>query len=250
MPAEAVRKLSDDQLSTFDLDYVSDELFEHIAETLTRELPGGRFNFLDVGGGKGLFADRLLARFPESTGNVLDNSEMLLSQNTADPRKTTTLASATELTQRFAPGTFDVVFFNLSLHHFVSGGYRHTRKVQRDALKAGLAVLKTGGRLIVTEQLYDGFFLSNLPGLLIFTLTSSRAFSPIVRRFGANTAGCGVCFLSRRGWRSEFRRLGLHETSFHAQISRVASIWFWVRVRLLTVRSLSRAVFCLEHGAR
>ena len=56
--------------------------------------------------------------------------------------------------------------------------------------------------------------LDGLPGRLIFHATASRAFAPVARRLGANTAGCGVCFLSRRQWEEEGRRAGLRVASY------------------------------------
>jgi SAM-dependent methyltransferase len=242
----AVRKLADTQVQTFaDNDYVTPELFEGICAAIAGDFPDGRFAFLDVGGGRGFFADRLLQRFPNAHGTVLDNSEILLSMNACDPRKALLLGSATELTKQLKDRNFDVAFFNLSLHHFVSDSYSASRKLQRVALEQVLGVLASRGRIVVTENLFEGFGVDNFPGFLVYVLTSSKLLAPLVRRLGANTAGCGVCFLSAHAWRREFRRIGLQELAFGAQLWRESELRRRICLRFLGVRCVSRAYFWL-----
>jgi 16S rRNA G1207 methylase RsmC len=59
-----------------------------------RDFPDGHFNFIDIGGGDGLFADKVLARFPNSHGTVLDNSQLLLKKNIPSSRKNIIFNSA------------------------------------------------------------------------------------------------------------------------------------------------------------
>lgn len=246
MSGQLLRPLENSQLQAFaDYDYISDELFSGIAAQIIRDFPDGRFAFLDVGGGCGYFADHLLGYFPQARATVLDNSELLLSQNSSNDRKRTVLASATDLVDRFAGRPFDLVFFNLSLHHFVASTYTKTRRMQREALTQALAVLAPGGRIIVTENLYDGTPADNLPGFLIYTLTSSKVLAPVIKRLGANTAGCGVCFLSARAWRNEFQRLGMLERAFSSEDWTERELWRALRQRLLGVRCVSRGFFWL-----
>jgi len=240
-----VRQLAEPQLQTFDHDYVSDRAFATIVEAIRHDFPNGNFSFLDVGGGRGFFADRLLEEFPSATCTVLDNAELLLSQNTTHPRKTLVLGSATEAAHLFPNDAFGIIFFNSALHHFVGKSYAETRRIQRDALAQARLLLAPGGGIIVTEVLYDGVLIHDLPGYLIYLLTSSSALAPLIKRLGANTAGCGVCFLSSYGWRGEFRRLGLRESVMYLERTEVTARWFAIRLRLLAVRSRSQACFWL-----
>ena len=240
------RTLSDDQLETFHEDYVSPELFEAIAQEIDRSFQDRQFSFLDVGGGRGLFADKLLARFPRAEATILDNSKLLLDKNEENSRKRLIRASATELASRFETRSFDIIFFNLSLHHFVGDSYDQTRQLQRNALSQAQILLARGGRIAVTENVFDGLFISDLPGYLIYHLTASRLLAPFVKRLGANTAGCGVCFLSSSGWRAEFRSVGLRESAFRQVRYPIGSFWSHLQVRLLTVRSITRAFFWLS----
>lgn len=247
MESIAVRKLADPQVQTFaDNDYVTEELFDGMAEAIEHDFPTARFSFLDIGAGRGLFADRLLSRFPDATGTVLDNSELLLSMNTAKEHKRIVLGSAFDVAEQFAGRTFDVVFFNLSLHHFVTDTYAATRQLQRLALQQARCVLAPNGRIAVTENLFEGLVAHNFPGFLVYAITSSKPLAYVVKRLGANTAGCGVCFLSARGWRDEFRRLQLSELHFVPQLWRESELYRRVCLRLLGVRSVTRAFFWLR----
>lgn len=239
------RTLSTAQLETFHEDYVSPELFDAIAHEIEQKYRNRPFSFLDVGGGQGFFTDRLIARFPLSSATLVDNAQVLLDKNAPSRRKRLVLGSATELTSRFGGETFDIIFFNLSLHHFVGNSYAQTRRIQRDALAQAKKLVHRDGCIAVTENLFDGLVLADLPGYLIYRLTSNRTLAPVIKRLGANTAGCGVCFLSTAGWRSEFRGLGLQESAFKEIHYPIGSFWSHVKVRLLTVRSITRGVFWL-----
>ncbi len=120
MQAPAVRVLSDLQLAAFDHDCITDSAFENTASCLRSTFPNGKFFFLDVGGGRGFFADRVLTEFPLSRGIVLDNAASALQANVQNDRKGTLLGSGTELGKLFPSAMFDIVFFNFVLHHFVT----------------------------------------------------------------------------------------------------------------------------------
>ncbi len=243
----AVRKLADNQLQTFShRDYVTDSLFDGIAQRVRADFKDRDFSFLDVGGGPGLFTDRLLERFPNSRGAVLDNSELLLAENTSNERKQLVLASATDMTAKLADRRFDIVFFNLSLHHFIGKTYAETRRNQRNALAQAVSLLAPRGRIVVTENFYDGIVIDNLPGWIVYTLTASGFLAPVVKRLGGNTAGCGVCYLSAGAWRNEFRRLGLRDSAFSANVWKERRLWraacFWA----MSIRSISTGFFWLQ----
>ncbi len=208
MTTESVKKLPDSALANFDHDYVSEPVFAAIVDRIRADRPDGRFTFLDVGGGKGFFADRVLEAFPECTGVVLDNADLLLYDNVEHPRKRLVLGSATELEAALPGERFDVAFFNFALHHFIGPSYAATRRLQRDSLRAAGAMLAPGGRIAVTEITYNGVPFHNLPGRVVYALTSSKTLAPLTSRLGANTAGAGVCFLSNAAWTREFEQLG------------------------------------------
>lgn len=243
----AVRKLADNQLQTFShRDYIPDSLFDGIVQMVGENFKDGDFSFLDAGGGPGLFTDRLLERFPKSRGAVLDNSELLLSENTSNERKLLVLASATDMSAELVDRRFDIIFFNLSLHHFIGKTYSETRRNQRNALAQAVSLLAPAGRVVVTENLYDGIVIDNLPGWIVYMLTASGFLAPLVKRLGANTAGCGVCYLSANAWRKEFRRAGLRDCAFSANVWKERRLWRAMCFWLMSIRSISTGYFWLQ----
>lgn len=205
---QTLKKLSDEQLISFNKEYVRGSRWDALLANIQRDFPDGRFRFCDIGGGNGVLADRLLEHFPHARGVVLDNSRLLLHKNQPHPRKTLLCTSADTI-DALPRGQFDLVFLNWVLHHLVSPSYHATTSNQAQALQQAVELLAPGGRLAVYENLYEGVLFENLPGYLIFQLTSMRALAGITRRFGANTAGIGVCFRSQRSWERLLSEAGL-----------------------------------------
>jgi ubiquinone/menaquinone biosynthesis C-methylase UbiE len=184
-------KLSDAQLAPFDVDRVVGPRWERIRSCIDRDFPDGRFTFLDVGGGNGTFADRLLATYPHCSGTVLDNSEMLVSRNVKSDRKRVVLASATELEPY---GRHDIVFCNTLLHHLVGLSYDATRGNIARVIASASRTLTERGRLSIYEVDCNGV-IDGFSSRLLFWLTSSRVLAPAIKSLGANTAGsvCATC---------------------------------------------------------
>lgn len=63
----------------------------------------------------------------------------------------------------------------------------------------------------ITDFIYDGFIFDTAPSRLIYWLTSctTPVWTKIFKKFGAVSTGVGVCFLSKRTWRSLFASSGL-----------------------------------------
>jgi len=202
-----MRKLDASQVEAFDTEYVSDARWSTVKANIDQDFPDGVFTFLDMGGGNGMFADRLLAAYPHSKGTVLDNSEVLLSKNEPNERKTVILDSVENVGN--IDTRYDIIFLNWVLHHFVSETYAQTRQNQCRTLSAANTLLAERGRISVFENVYDGMLIESLPGRIIYQLTSNRVLKGITRRLGANTAGVGVCFLSKKQWLSTIHDAGL-----------------------------------------
>ena len=203
-----VRQLETEQIKTFDVEYVDDDRWRVVKAQIDADFPDGEFTFLDIGGGNGTFADRVLSFYPKARGTVLDNSELLLSRNVKNERKTLILASAENLTSIDA-GSYDMISCNWVLHHLVDSSYSRSREHQLNALKQMKRLLTPRGRISVFENNYAGFVQDNLPGRIIYAATSSKILAGLARRMGANTAGVGVCFLSKDEWLKTLGRAGL-----------------------------------------
>lgn len=202
-----MKKLDDSQVESFDVEYVEGGRWDTIRARIDQDFPGGEFTFLDVGGGNGNFADRLLAQYPESIGTIIDNSEVLLARNRPNERKTIILDSVENLGQMNR--RYDIVCVHWLLHHLVSDSYTQTRQNQLSTLNTVAGLLTAHGRVSVFENIYSGWLFEHLPGLMIYHLTSAKAIRTITRSMGANTAGVGVCFLSRKQWYSTLGRADL-----------------------------------------
>lgn len=208
----AIKQLSDDQLAAFDTEYVTEPLWAMLTRHIDDSFPDGDFRFLDVGGGNGVFADRLLAAYPRAEGAVLDNSRLLLERNRPNPRKTLIEDSAENLDR--LPQRYDLICFNWVLHHLVGDGYRTSVAHVDGTLRKAAGLLTPRGHVSIFENMYDGLLLDNAPSHIIFGLTSAKTIAPIVRRLGANTARLGVCFQSRASWQRILERAGIQAIGY------------------------------------
>ncbi|MBN3879170.1 MULTISPECIES: trans-aconitate 2-methyltransferase [unclassified Nostoc] len=210
MNNKVIRRLNNQQLQQFDREYVGNLEWKTLKSLIEHNFNGQTFSFLDIGGGNGIFTDRILKNYPESVGTVIDNASILLELNKPDIRKTLLLASVEELNNICAENTkFDLIFFNWSLHHFVQDSYHETRKIQYEALINACNLLSENGYISIFENIYDGIVFTKLPSYLIFYLTSSKILASTMKKMGANTAGCGVCFLSKAQWEDTITKAGL-----------------------------------------
>ena len=82
-----VRLLTTEQTQTFDEEYVCDTLFQQVKPYYNIYSRQNRFDVLDVGGGNGTYADRLLRNFQRAHVTVLEPDEYLLSRNRKHLRK-------------------------------------------------------------------------------------------------------------------------------------------------------------------
>jgi SAM-dependent methyltransferase len=211
--AITTKKLDEEQLEAFDTEYVTPELWEIVSKQIDATWPSGRFHFVDLGGGNGKFADALLARYPNATGVVLDNGRSLLDKNIPHPNKRLVFGSIEDLDGSLQNEKFDLVCYNWVLHHLIDDSHKLSTRNQVRALEQARGLLNPGGRVSVFENFYEGTLFNSLPGRLIFALTSSRMLAPLTKRFGANTAGVGVCFRSEASWKRAIAAAGLQATS-------------------------------------
>ncbi len=209
MNTDRIKKLDEQQLQDFNQEYVDDSRWGTIQTLIEKKFAGQKFCFLDIGGGNGMFSDRILESFPQAIGTVVDNANLLLELNKPNPRKTLIFGSVESLNTTFSNRKFDLIFFNWALHHFVNHSYEKTRKTQHNALVDAQNLLSDNGYISIFENMYDGIIFKNLPGRLIFYLTSSKTLAPLMSKMGANTAGCGVCFLSQAQWKDTTTEAGL-----------------------------------------
>ncbi|MDU2064969.1 MAG: class I SAM-dependent methyltransferase [Sporomusaceae bacterium] len=202
-----LKKLNEESVKTFNQDYVTEATWQMVVSAIEQQWGNKEFSFADLGGGNGLFTDRILAAFPQASGTLIDNSPYLIKENRPHERKRLIFDSIEQAPRHIQ--SVDIVFCNWLLHHLVADSYQVTRQNIVAALRLGKGLLAKDGRMSIFENLYEGILFHNLPSHLIFSLTSQTKLAPLLRRFGANTAGCGVCFLSKPEWRQTLKQSGL-----------------------------------------
>lgn len=198
MTTEAIRLLSGQQTEYFDEEYVNDHLFKQIKPYLDKYQFNQRFSILDIGGGNGVYADRLIRTYSNATVTLVEPDRFLLNKNQFHPRKR--IVAKTFQESRLVEQSYDVIQFNWVLHHFVSDNYKATRKLQLESLAEAKKYLKPGGTIIILENFYDGRWLDDAPGRIIYQLTASNLLESMISKAGANTAGVGVSFHSEKAW--------------------------------------------------
>ena len=239
--------LSEEQNAAFDTEFHSRE--ELASKFLSFGEENRPFNVLDLGGGNGIFADQLLARFPNSSVTILDISSLLLASNKPSERKELVHGSIESITDILVGRTFDYIAVNWVFHHLVGSRYRTCRKNCLDTLLRCKELLKPNGMLVVAENMFDGYLGSNLPSRLIYAITRIRWpwFVRLAKRF-FNTAGVGVCFQSQRAWQHIFAQAGFEVVVFQPGLR-----WWWldrslrgVMFHLLFIKSVSHGHFFLK----
>mgnify|MGYP003383224752 CR=1 FL=1 len=209
--------LSEQQAEAFDAEYHSPPEMEAKIAAIRARHGDRSFNLLDLGGGNGVFADRILAAFPNAQATILDVSQALLDRNVPSNRKELVLGSIEDMETLLAGKTFDVISVNWVLHHLVGRSHRACGQNCLQTLETCRRMLSPDGEIIVAENLYQGYFESNVPSHLVYGITSVRfrPFAKLARRVGFNTAGVGVCFRSLGAWRELFGKAGLSQVDFH-----------------------------------
>ncbi|OGP57435.1 MAG: hypothetical protein A2162_08595 [Deltaproteobacteria bacterium RBG_13_52_11b] len=240
-----IEQLNDTQLKSFDREFIKNKRWETIKRYIERDFPDGCFTFMDIGGGNGNFADRVLGNWPKSQGVVLDNSRLLLNKNKPNSRKTLLFDSVENL-ESHAENKFDLVTLNLVLHHVVArASYSRCLDNISGVLRSVRTILSERGRVSVFEQMYIGLFLDVAPSWIIYQLTSHKTMANIIRKCGANTAGIGVCFLTYKQWCSVIQRIGFRFEYTEDGLFPVP--WTWRS--LLHVRRLESGCFWLSPSA-
>ena len=207
-------KLSEEQVKDFDVEYITPKAWEVLSREVDQFFPNNKFKVLDVGGGNGVFADTMLEKYPSAEVVLVDNSEYLLERNQPKDGKRLVECSAEEIPTKLRGESFDLISFNWVLHHLVHPSYARTTRRLNDILTDLKSALSPNGRISVFENMYDGLMLDNLPSHLIYHLSSSKLLAPLTQKMGANTAGVGVCFRSRKEWFRQFRRAGFSIDSY------------------------------------
>jgi SAM-dependent methyltransferase len=242
------RLLSSGALDKFRTSEGVAEQIEHFASLLNFD--GARaFSVLDVGGGVGFFCDALRVVYPNVRVTILDLDET----SVIEARKHGFEAihgSIIDPPSEILGRRFDVVSFNLVLHHIISSDEGGTAALQRSALDRARSLLTEIGRIFVHEICYEGRVVPDLTGRLIYGVTSSQVLSGIVSGIAriapslrANTAGVGVRFRPAVGWVNLVQSLGFEVIGTREGGPEGHSV---ARRSLLLIREVRRRSFAIS----
>ena len=173
------------------------------------------FSLLDIGGGTGFFATAVRKEFPRAAITILDLDESSVRKG-RESGLNALQGSIIDPPAEIRGEQFDVVSFNLMLHHIIGDDEPSTYDLQRRALEQGRRLMTKEGKMFVHEICYEGRLLRDLSARLIYQITSSRFIGVAIRVIGkaipslnANTAGIGVRFRPSHQWMTLASKTGL-----------------------------------------
>ncbi len=185
---------------------------QQMIEFLCESIPdrNAELRVADLGGGDGVVLDGLLEALPNARGMLVDLAQEMVDANRPHPRKRAVRGDLAHLDASLAPDErFDIIFFNVVLHHCLGSSPAETRRLQERILREATSRLTPTGRIFVLEQIHESPIFPDFSSHLIYHLTKSRSLAPLTGRFGANTAGVGVLFASERRLHRLFDDAGL-----------------------------------------
>jgi hypothetical protein len=240
-----LKQLNTDQLESFNTEYVAGESWDAVVRLVDKHFATGIFTFLDIGGGNGVFTDKILNHYPLSKAILLDNAPNLIEVNTLHPRKTIIMDSVENLEKYLNEYTVDIVFINWVLHHLVSNTYKKTR----NNIVNTLSIIKRNEHVkyvAVFENMYNGIFIDSLPSKIIYQITSLQSIKRLTRKMGANTAGTGVSFLSKQIWTKSlsaiYGNINIHIIDFE-----IWKIPVWYKI-FLHIKNIYVSLFWIKNN--
>lgn len=202
-----VKLLDSSQTESFDTEYVDDYLFYIVVKAVDQYIKNiDKGEVIDVGGGNGMFIDRVLDYYPNLSATLVEPEPTLLYKNSSRDNKKLIESTFQDLT--ITSTSTDLITLNWVLHHFVGCNYSSTYQLQLQALKKCYNLLKPGGIIFIFENFYEGKWVNDMPGNIIYHLTASSLMKDVTKKLGANTAGVGVSFHSHNAWVSMLKEAG------------------------------------------
>ena len=172
-----------------------------------------QINILDIGGASGNFALAVKNYFGASASvYVIDTTSYDTWEQETYSRNITFIKDSIENLKSCFPDEmrFDLIFANRVFHHFVSSSWEKTLDGMNDYLSMIHDRLSPEGSFCIHDHFYNGYVCDAASSYVIYKITSCRIpfVASIAKRFGARSAGVGVCFQSERMWLKRLRENG------------------------------------------
>jgi len=176
-----------------------------------------RLRILDIGGGSGHFSSLICEYFSRIGLNcevyVIDTVkyDTWYSKDFSE-RIVFIEESAEKLDKIFEKETFDIVFAKYVFHHFVKDTWKKSICCMASIITQIKHVMKKDSYLCIVDQFYNGLLGDTSASKMIYRFTSCRILflANFFRKMGAQSAGVGVCFLSKKMWHTLFELGGFH----------------------------------------
>jgi ubiquinone/menaquinone biosynthesis C-methylase UbiE len=158
---------------------------------------------LDIGGASGHFAVGLYDYFKNNNCKiiVLDTAKYNTWGKFSDKVEFIE-ASADNIDTLYHKNEFDLIFANRVFHHFVRHNWKETVNGITEIAGKIYKILKPEGYFCIVDHFYNGFLYDEITSKIIYTLTICKILSivKLCKKLGAESAGVGVCFLSKKMW--------------------------------------------------
>jgi SAM-dependent methyltransferase len=182
---------------------VSKELIEIFSDTLEKFKNRNTLKILDIGGGSGYFALAIQEYFNNQSCEVIVvDATHYDTWNLFADKVTFLNQSVDELNQIFTEQNFDLVFANRVFHHFIRDSWKSSINGMSGIMKSIAFILKPDGYFCITDHFFDGLVYDEASSRIIYMLSSCK-WKPVIavcNKAGVDSAGVGVCFLSRKLW--------------------------------------------------
>lgn len=193
-----VQSVKTHRSSSYDIEYIGHELFNRLSKQLDMLFPTRHpFHLLDVGGGSGLYADKVLDKYPSANVTIVEPDKNLLGLNRPHHNKQLCCS-------RFEKYTFeqkyDIIQFNWVLHHVVANTYYETTLLQQQALQSAHQHLNDQGMVVIFENFHEGILVNNMINECFGHGDETSDLDPSIRHLISSPPYTSVCFHNRSTW--------------------------------------------------
>lgn len=182
---------------------ISERLFSKYNDVLQKHRGKDTLKILDIGGASGYFALKLKEYYCDTDCDVtVIDSTVFETWSEFSGRINCIETSVDDIDKIFSENTFDIIFANRVFHHFVRKNWKQTVEGIDEIIKKIHKILKKNGTICITEHFFDGLFVDGLSSRIVYALSSNKckAIIALCKKIGVESAGVGVCFLSKKTW--------------------------------------------------
>jgi ubiquinone/menaquinone biosynthesis C-methylase UbiE len=166
---------------------------------------------LDIGGGSGYFSVALYEYFKGKNCEIYVIDPMRYDTWSKFSEKVKFVqGTADDLSKIFNVGFFDIIFAKYVFHHFIKDTWEKTIVGMKSIIKQIQSIMKKNACFCIVDQFYNGLLGDTSASKMIYRFTKCQIpfLVKIFRKMGAESAGTGVCFLSKKMFLKLFHYAG------------------------------------------